>query len=233
MKHLPERVRAMMPTSRKWRAVSIFLSVCLVTFVSATIVQADTTPTVFYACVNMSNGTIRMISATDSCKGNEQKISWNNVGPAGPAGPAGPQGPQGNPGPQGPSGLSNGFSVEGSAIGLLPGDGSKVLVTLTLPNQAGNYIVNASATFGNRFTTSSTDVDCLLIPDRGPEMHLATTVPSLVPPDQTGEASVSLTTSYVGVATITLTCQTSQVEVVAFQADITAIQVNTLNGSQT
>jgi hypothetical protein len=81
--------------------------------------------TVYYACVNNSSGTIKMISATATCGQNEIRVEWNQQGPQGlpgpqgeqgpqglqgeqgaigPQGPAGPQGPQGDVGPEGPAG---------------------------------------------------------------------------------------------------------------------------------
>jgi len=61
----------------------------------------------YYACVNNASGTIHMIGAEDTCNSNEQRVTWNSVGPQGlpgEAGPAGPVGPQGLPGETGPAG---------------------------------------------------------------------------------------------------------------------------------
>ena len=108
----------------------ILFAIPLLTLLSATIVQADTPPTTYYACVNNNSGTIHMTDSNGTCGNNEQKISWNNVGPqgsqgptgpAGPVGPAGPQGPQGPAGQdgrnglQGPPGISNFQTVQNSA----------------------------------------------------------------------------------------------------------------------
>jgi hypothetical protein len=63
--------------------------------------------TVYYACVNNSSGTIKMVSATATCSSNEMRVEWNQLGPQGPQGSAGlpgPQGEQGATGPQGPAG---------------------------------------------------------------------------------------------------------------------------------
>ena len=76
----------------------------------------DTTP--IHACVNSSDGTLRIVGANDTCKKSETALDWNIVGPVGPAGPQGlkgdtgpqgqqgPQGVQGSQGPQGPAGMS-------------------------------------------------------------------------------------------------------------------------------
>jgi hypothetical protein len=64
----------------------------------------------YYACVNTSSGTIKIVSAEDTCHNNEYKIEWNNIGPEGPQGsegpmgPEGPRGPEGAIGPEGPQG---------------------------------------------------------------------------------------------------------------------------------
>ncbi|MEX0674161.1 MAG: lamin tail domain-containing protein [Gaiellaceae bacterium] len=68
------------------------------------------------ACVNRTNGLVRVIGPSADCRKRERALSWSvrgpqgPPGPAGPAGPAGPQGesgpagPQGAPGPEGPAG---------------------------------------------------------------------------------------------------------------------------------
>jgi hypothetical protein len=73
-----------------------------------TVVGFDT----YYACVNNSSGTIRVVSGSEDCKTGDYFIEWNRVGPkgdpgpTGPEGPAGPQGLQGDPGPTGPPGAT-------------------------------------------------------------------------------------------------------------------------------
>lgn len=54
-----------------------------------------------FACVNRSNGQLRIVNAEESCAPSETKVSWPVAATQGPkgetgaAGPAGPQGPQG------------------------------------------------------------------------------------------------------------------------------------------
>lgn len=131
----------------KLRLLSVILgmSFCLLGLV--TVVQANTTPTVYYACVNNSTGAITIVSQTMTCKTGFHKISWNQmgpagpkgptgstgpVGPAGPAGPIGPQGPQGPAGstgpagPQGPAGISQYTMVQGQGTVSCP-TGTRVL----------------------------------------------------------------------------------------------------------
>jgi hypothetical protein len=60
--------------------------------------------TVYYACVTIKDGGVRMVSAAATCAADKEvKISWNQVGPVGPQGPQGAPGPQGPQGPQGSS----------------------------------------------------------------------------------------------------------------------------------
>lgn len=60
----------------------------------------------YYACVNNSSGTLKMVSADVQCEKNWTKIDWDKSGPPGPAGPQGEPGPQGPEGPNGPAGGS-------------------------------------------------------------------------------------------------------------------------------
>ncbi len=59
---------------------------------------------VIYACVQRESDRIRIVPASEACRPNEFRVSWNVVGPPGPQGPQGPAGPQGAVGPQGPQG---------------------------------------------------------------------------------------------------------------------------------
>lgn len=83
-------------------------------------VSAQVVPDVIYACVNSSSGTIKIVSVTDECAGNEESVSWNREGPVGPQGTPGPQGPAGLPGPAGSSGIS-GYQIVSNQSFLSPG----------------------------------------------------------------------------------------------------------------
>jgi type VI protein secretion system component Hcp len=61
------------------------------------------TDSVIHACAG-SNGALRVVGPSDSCKNNESPLTWNTSGPAGATGPAGPVGPAGPAGPQGIAG---------------------------------------------------------------------------------------------------------------------------------
>lgn len=56
------------------------------------------------ACVHQGNQQLRLVAATEACKPNETRISWNTAGPRGPAGPTGPTGSAGPAGATGPTG---------------------------------------------------------------------------------------------------------------------------------
>jgi hypothetical protein len=64
-------------------------------------------------CVNASGG-LRIIGASESCRGNESFVAWNMTGPAGPQGAQGVAGPMGATGPQGPRGLPGDRGANGA-----------------------------------------------------------------------------------------------------------------------
>lgn len=45
-----------------------------------------------YACVNKTNGEMRMVDSQTTCKNNEKSVKWSIQGPPGPQGPAGDTG---------------------------------------------------------------------------------------------------------------------------------------------
>ncbi len=70
--------------------------------------------TLIHACVS-SNGTLRIVSPTATCRPAETALDWSVQGPVGPQGlpgepgpqgPAGETGPSGPQGPQGPAGIT-------------------------------------------------------------------------------------------------------------------------------
>lgn len=63
--------------------------------------QSGTNDSVIYGCVNKFTHVLRI---SYRCSPFEQRISWNQQGPAGPSGPPGPSGSPGSAGPAGPSG---------------------------------------------------------------------------------------------------------------------------------
>jgi len=57
---------------------------------------------VIEACVQKTNGAVRIVSATTDCHATETRIQWNSEGAVGPPGPAGPPGPPGSDAASGP-----------------------------------------------------------------------------------------------------------------------------------
>jgi hypothetical protein len=56
------------------------------------------------ACVNETNGLVRIVGSAADCREHERGTSWSVRGPQGPPGAAGPQGEPGPAGPQGETG---------------------------------------------------------------------------------------------------------------------------------
>jgi len=96
---------------KSWRSslfITIsFLSLSLALPLSAAVAQTSNT---IYSCVNNNDGSIRIVTATTTCKAREHALRWGTTGPQGPmgltgaTGPQGPAGPQGAQGPAGPTG---------------------------------------------------------------------------------------------------------------------------------
>ncbi len=75
------------------------------------------------ACYDKSTKVLRVIdTAKETCKQNEQSISWSQTGPAGPQGLTGPQGATGVQGPAGPTG-STGLTGATGLTGPTGSDG--------------------------------------------------------------------------------------------------------------
>jgi hypothetical protein len=89
-----------MKLSNRFVVAGVLLAIVLV----AGVAWASTQGEVYYACVNNSSGTIKMIAADMDCQKNWTKIEWNQAGPPGPPGEDGEDGLPGPPGEQGPPG---------------------------------------------------------------------------------------------------------------------------------
>ena len=108
-------------------------------------------PVTFYACVTQS-GALKIVSASAICAPNEQKISWNSVGPAGP------------PGPQGPGGVTTVYQ-DNTALSTTLSSGFVTVATLQLP--PGNYQVSASVSIGLNIPPETAAVGCGLADNNG------------------------------------------------------------------
>jgi hypothetical protein len=115
---------------------------------------------VISACVQIGNGSLRLLSPGDSCKKGESLVQWNSQGPQGPMGPTGPQGQPGPMGPMGPTGSSaptGGTTASGYRIvdstGTTVGDWqSPNYISLTV---SGQIVFTALDLEGQSFATSN------------------------------------------------------------------------------
>jgi type VI secretion system secreted protein Hcp len=99
----------------------------MATFFGITNVWAQDNNTIYYACVNNSSGTIKMVSTDQECNGGAIKISWNQVGPKGDTGATGPAGPQGLKGDTGDKGDTGATGPQGPpGVPVPAGDGTAV-----------------------------------------------------------------------------------------------------------
>ena len=97
--------------SGKWPllGVAAIIVVALAAVLVTTQIRASHgDPDIIQACVNNSDGTVRIIDAGGACLHDETPTSWNIEGPAGPQGPQGLLGPKGLQGELGPQGASRG-----------------------------------------------------------------------------------------------------------------------------
>jgi Collagen triple helix repeat (20 copies) len=65
-----------------------------------------------HACLNPA-GQARFVGATEQCRRQETRVTWNVVGAPGPQGPQGATGPQGPAGPRGPQGIQGPAGAQG------------------------------------------------------------------------------------------------------------------------
>src|SRR5258705_5843603 len=101
-----EKGKTRMAQSIRKRAVRVALVVLAilagatgVAYATATVVGA--TPAVIHACKNDTNGDLRMVGATSTCRNSESAVAWNAQGPQGDRGPTGATGPKGDAGDAG------------------------------------------------------------------------------------------------------------------------------------
>ncbi|ULL14754.1 hypothetical protein DVH26_10010 [Paenibacillus sp. H1-7] len=94
--------------------VIVLIFSCITVYAAA---KPDFSGQTIYACAKDS-GQITLTDGSTSCGNNEQKISWNVVGPQGPIGLMGPQGPAGKDGVNGKDGADGavGPAVYGTAV---------------------------------------------------------------------------------------------------------------------
>jgi hypothetical protein len=116
----------------------------------AAVATAVTPNTPLQACVNTTNGNMRLVPVGTDCNQPEAPVTWNVEGPAGPqgttgapgpAGPAGPDGPAGPPGPAGPAGADGEDGATGPAGPPGPA-GAPSPIAITYRNDSGTTRIN-------------------------------------------------------------------------------------------
>jgi len=171
-----------------WLAGCAAGAVALLAAAVPAIARAGSGSVVFFACVNNSNGTIRIVPGTRKCRSFEHKISWNQKGPQGP---------------QGPAGVVSG-TVDYGPASVTVNNTLNTVLNLALP--AGRYIVTATAIFG---TNGSADLfGCILTDGSG---KLITSASMDLPADAVGFGgslgTVSMTGATVDPGSVTLKCK--------------------------
>ena len=67
-------------------AIFALLAIAVGVFGTVLITKALALNAVIYSCVSKTNGAVRIVEATTTCKSSENPLSWNQEGPAGPPG---------------------------------------------------------------------------------------------------------------------------------------------------
>src|SRR5438105_15209075 len=97
------------------------------------------------ACVNQTNGNMRLVGSASECRQHESAVTWNVEGQAGPTGPTGPTGAQG---PQGPTGATGATGPQGAQGPTGPQGATGPTGPQGPPGVSGYQIVSASADIG-------------------------------------------------------------------------------------
>ena len=113
------------------------------------------------ACANKTNGVLRLL-AKGKCTAKEEKVTWNQAGPAGPAGPAGAAGAKGADGAKGDKG-NTGVPGEAGATGATGATFQNATavaltdaaVTLTASQIVSSRLFTITPTTGRALTTAT------------------------------------------------------------------------------
>jgi hypothetical protein len=111
-----------------------------------------------FACVNNSDGTMRIVAQNVTCRNNETKLVWSVAGPQGPMGSAGPTGPTGPQGPAGPAGAQGPAGPQGpmGAPGATGATGSQGLAGGPLALGSFACVSGQSIPFGSSINFTGT-----------------------------------------------------------------------------
>lgn len=107
--------------ARRLRLPLVVLAVIVVASSSWVAIAAATTSApiaasgVIRGCYYPNPAYVRILTGTQTCRGGETSISWNQIGPTGPTGATGATGPIGATGPVGATGATGSNGAPGSA----------------------------------------------------------------------------------------------------------------------
>jgi hypothetical protein len=82
---------------------------------------------VIHACVNDTNGEVRIVDDPSECREHEHSVVWSVSGPTGATGPKGATGATGPTGPTGAAGPTGATGPAGSGTGGTPPPGGGTL----------------------------------------------------------------------------------------------------------
>jgi hypothetical protein len=110
------------------RAVLVGAVVAAIVCAGVAYSSGGSTSSTLTACVNDTNGNMRLVGSASDCRQHESAVSWNGegqtgaTGPTGPQGPTGQQGATGTTGPQGPTGADgvSGYQIVSASAGIGP-----------------------------------------------------------------------------------------------------------------
>ncbi|MCW2777653.1 MAG: collagen-like protein [Frankiales bacterium] len=157
-----------MHVSRTARVVGLLGGSAVLAVGTFTVASAAVSAGTVYSCVSSSNGGLRVVTTTGTCKASESELDFAQqgvpgpqgvagpvgatgpvglTGPAGPLGPQGPQGPSGPVGAQGPAGPASAPRVLRAAQGSISVNTIEFFAELALP--AGSWLVAGKTTMSS------------------------------------------------------------------------------------
>ncbi len=192
---------------------------------------------VIHGCYSKSGGSLRVIDNTvTNCKSTETSLNWNLQGVQGPQGPVGPQGqqgpqgaqgpqgPQGSQGPAGPSGTSHGYFASAANVVIAGTPAYSAIVSIS-GLAAGNYMLSGQVFIGDY--PSEPAVACRV--QVNGTVLINTDVGLTLKNGSTDYVVVTAVTTSGTSSTIEVDCSSADNTTFAQEANLTLIQVDTLN----
>jgi Collagen triple helix repeat (20 copies) len=212
--------------------------------------HTTTTTGTIYACYSNTTKALSETTKAKGCKTGFTELSWNAKGPQGPKGPQGakgprgsagpqgakgPQGPQGAKGPQGPQGA---MGPPGAIADFMTQRHSdqhldvKTVVASVTPSVYGEYNVTDTVVAGG-FGTPIVFISCSVVRISLSARYVSSLkggyfeTTSGTVDDIAGTGALSGGPS----SPILLRCTTNNPSATAYQADLTAVSVDSVNGA--